>query len=33
VSDAAGNTFTLLFSTKEDIKIERGTIIAFRVLP
>jgi hypothetical protein len=33
VSDAAGNTFTLLFSTKEDLKIQRATIIAFRVLP
>jgi hypothetical protein len=33
VSDAAGNTFTLLFSTKEDLKIQKGSIIAFRVLP
>ena len=33
VSDAAGNTFTLLYSTKEDLKIQKGTIIAFRVLP
>lgn len=33
VKDAAGNTFTLLFSTKEDLKIQKGTIIAFRVLP
>jgi len=32
VSDASGNTFTLLFSTKEDLKIPRGTIIAFSVL-